>query len=270
MKNKTEHHEPQIDWKRATRRVPVANLLEDCNLDDPINLSSVADGFQSMLQNGTYLVWEAVIRDEQGLPLSHAQKKLIDGLICLGDEEDWAQKIAQAALDGYDDPEHRVRYIDRLARPSEPWYAAFRRIASKLLVPVFRTEGTFYDVHIDGWPRLQELLEEHAIDLSLPPDTASPMDVLPLGLRHRLNVQICFLVLIGVGRYRTLVDQPDLIDELIDALREQRVSVAELRLTLNDLLELIEMPAPEKKILTDLLRDKLKIVSADTLLADSL
>src|SRR5947209_16808368 len=84
--------------------VPTHDFLEEGPLDDPWNLQQAVQNFVSWVEEGQSLTWEAVVCEEQGLPLTAGQKKALRSLLSFNDEDD------------------QILYIDEIPRPSEPWY----------------------------------------------------------------------------------------------------------------------------------------------------
>jgi hypothetical protein len=112
------------------------------------------------LERGRFALWEAVIREEQGLALSRRQERRLDGLF--GDD---------------DDDDDTILYVDEIARPPEPWYTSVRRLADALM-----ERGSL------GWARLEDAIEAHADELELPDGVECPVDVIPVERRHALRV----------------------------------------------------------------------------------
>ena len=81
--------------------IPIHDFLEENALKD--GLDDTVDFFVDWLEDGTFLAWEAVICEEQDLPLTSRQKKALGKLLSFNDEEDDA-----------------ILYIDEIPRPSEP------------------------------------------------------------------------------------------------------------------------------------------------------
>jgi hypothetical protein len=111
-----------------------------------------------------------------------------------------------------------------------------RRVAPRLLVDPFETFAIHHDWAVQGWPQLERAIREHAGPLSLPPGAASPIDVVPAELRHRLALQVCFSPLGGIGQREdmTLGDdrERENVDDFIEELRSAADSVEALRFTL--------------------------------------
>src|SRR5438552_10631382 len=81
---------------------PTDDFFDGRNLDELWDLQEAVDNFVSMMNGGTILTWEAVVCEEQGLPLTAKQKKALGGLLDFNDEND------------------EILYIDEMPRPSEP------------------------------------------------------------------------------------------------------------------------------------------------------
>src|SRR5260370_42506360 len=128
--------------------VPTTDFLEHRNLDDQGALEWLVEDFNYAVESGYFLQWEAVIRQEQRLPLTRKQKDKLNGLINFGD------------------PDERILYIDEMPRPVEPWYQTVRKIAPKLLLEKLDTTTAQFSVAFEGWPKLGNCLDEHAQDLS--------------------------------------------------------------------------------------------------------
>lgn len=120
-----------------------------------------------------------------------------------------------------------------------------------------------------------ECLEEHAGDLSLPGGVASPVDVVPAGTRHRLQLQCCFDALSGLGQEEELTlanedQRPWRISQFIDALREVKDSVNYHGLTLEKLFELVKLRPVDEKILVEAMLRELGMGSVTEKLYDVL
>ncbi|MBN1435862.1 MAG: hypothetical protein JW936_02200 [Sedimentisphaerales bacterium] len=163
--------------------VPTYDYLEQRNLDEYGDLEWLLEDLIQDIEEGYFLRWEIVIRQEQGQKLTRRQRKLLKKLIYFGD-----------------DPDDRILYIDGIARPSEPWYEIVRKVASKLLLKKFETFEVHYAAATEGWPRLVECLEKYGSGLSLPEGAKSPVDIVPEHTRHQLWLQACFDALSGLGQ----------------------------------------------------------------------
>ena len=98
--------------------IPTDDFFDGRNLDELWDLQEAVDNFVSMMNGGTFLTWEAVVCEEQGLPLTPKQKKALGSLLDFNDEEE----------------DDGILYIDEMPRPSEPWYAILNKIAPHLLI----------------------------------------------------------------------------------------------------------------------------------------
>src|SRR4029077_16078668 len=85
--------------------IPRHEFLEKGSLDDTWNLQEAVENFISWLEKRHFLTWEAVVCEEQGLPLSAGQEEALRSLLSFSDEE-----------------EDRIPYINDIPRPSEPWH----------------------------------------------------------------------------------------------------------------------------------------------------
>ncbi len=121
--------------------------------------------------------------EEQGLPLTKKQEAALGELIDFSDGGD-----------------NRVLYIDEIPRPNEPWHVILNQIVPHILVEPFRTADVHYGVHAEGWRNLIDCLGKHGDGLSLPSGAPSPLEVVPLELRHKLWLQDCFDALSGLGQ----------------------------------------------------------------------
>ena len=242
----------RIDWKLATTGVATEDVLESLDLDDPSELLEAIYNFDWMIESGRFLTWEAVIHQEQGLPLSEAHEDRLDKLLGFSDCD-----------------EDRVLFIDEMPRPTEAWYETLRRLAPNLLQPVIRTGKEYYDGQIEGWRYIREVLMGHGGDLSLPPGASTPLEAVPDELRHRLELQDCLDVLVGIGQehpdggYMLFRDKEQhwRLDHLVEGLWESRESIAFLGLTLESLREILEFPPGDREIFEAILREKLGLGS---------
>src|SRR5262245_40743085 len=199
--------------------IPTHDFLEEGPLDDTWKLQEAVENFVWWVEEGQFLTWEAVVCEEQGLPLTAAQQKALRSLLSFNDEED-----------------DEILYIDEIPRPSEPWYVILNKIVPHLLVEPFQTFDVQEEVKSDGWHRIMTALNERGQGPSLPPGVASYREVVPADLRYKLWLQYCFNDLSGLGQEEdmTLADPEEhyRIDWFIDHLRECKESVAHFNLTL--------------------------------------
>jgi hypothetical protein len=237
--------------------IPTSDFFEGRPLTEMWNLQEAVDNFVFLLEQGEFLVWEAVVSQEQGVPLTAKQEAALAGLLNFGDPED-----------------EQILYINDMPRPSEPWYAILNKIVPHLLIEPFRTADTHQEVQCDGWERLMDALAEHGQGLSLPTGSASLWDVVPAQLRHKLRLQGCFDALSGLGQEEelTLQDEEELyrIEEFIDHLRRRKDTVAYFGLTLESLLTRVILPDRDRPIFSKLLKERLGLTSDQDRLADHL
>jgi len=113
--------------------IPTDDFFDGRNLDEVWDLQEAADNFVSMMNDDTFLAWEAVVCDEQGLSLSTKQKKALESLLDFNDEDD-----------------DEILYINEIPRPSEPWYVILNKIAPHLLIEPYRTFDCHEEVKCDG------------------------------------------------------------------------------------------------------------------------
>jgi len=242
-----------IDWKKACAGVPTDEYaIRGRDLSDLENLEGVVESFVNLIEDRSYLVWEAVIRVEQDLPLSKAHQAMLRKLSMFNDEDD-----------------ERILFIDERPRPCEPWYDTLNRIAPHLLVETYDTASPPVEVIIEGWSRVVEALDEHGQHLSLPRGITVPVDVVPDELRNRLWIQTGFDVLLGIGseglsgKVISLEDEEELyrIDQFIEFLQIAREHVQALDLTLEKLLKVLVMPPRERDLFVELFLEALGLSS---------
>jgi len=236
---------------------PTHDFLGEGPLDDTWNLQQAVEDFVSWVEEGQFLSWEAVVCEEQGLPLTAGQKKALRGLLSFNDEED-----------------DQILYIDEIPRPSEPWYVILNKIVPHLLVEPFRTFDVHEEVQCDGWHRIMTALNEHGQGLSFPPGVASYREVVPADLRHKLWLQDCFNDLSGLGQDEdmTLADPEEhyRIEEFIDHLCECKESVAHFGLTVESLLTRVILPDKDQPIFIKMMQEKIGLGSPQEGIADRL
>src|SRR6266498_5254991 len=147
-KNAAAQQPAKMRWEFGPD-IPTHDFLEEGPLDDPLNLQEAIENFVFMLEEGDFLTWEAVVCEEQGLPMTARQKKALRSLLSFNDEED-----------------DEILYIDEIPRPSEPWYVILNKIVSHLLVEPFKTFDVHEEAQCDGWEQIMTALEKHGQDLS--------------------------------------------------------------------------------------------------------
>jgi len=219
------------------------------------------EDFIYTMDDDRFLAWEAVMAHEQGLRLTRRQREELYQLISFDDDED--------------EEDDRVLYINEIPRPSEPWYVILNKLVPHLLIEPFRTFDTHYEEKCEGWGRIVQCLEEHGDGLSLPEGAASPLEVVPAELRHKLWLQDCFDALSGLGQEEelTLEDEEQLefrIDDFVRSLRTHQDSVRYFDLTLDSLLARVIVPERDRPILVRAIQEKLAMRSTSDRLADYL
>jgi hypothetical protein len=237
--------------------VPTYDYLGHMDLDDSGYIDEALDKLIADIKSDYFLQWEAVIRREQGLRLTRAQKRALSSLISFGDEED-----------------DRILYIDEIPRPKEPWYEIASKIVPHLLQEPFRTDEGMYWAMYEGWPTMVEVLETHGQNLSLPEGMTSPLDIFPVDLRHRLWLQACFDALSGLGQDEELTLENERqgyrIEWFVRCLREHKDTVHYFDLTLEQLLTRVIVPSKDEKILIEMMMSELGLTSPQDRLADYL
>jgi len=234
---------------------PTSDYFEGFDLNDHLKLEQIIEMLCDDIKSGYFLQWEAVERQEQGLPLTDRQEELLSELISFNDDDE-------------------IYYINEIARPSEPWHIIVNKIAEHLLVNQFKTSDIHCAVTTEGWGRLAEVIEEYGDDLSLVEGISKPIDVVLEATRHKLWVQCCFSELEGIGQDKEITlkneGQFDRIGDFIDLLKECKDSVEYLQLTLTKLLTIVKLPSEDQRILADTIMENLKMPSPEHLLADYL
>ncbi|HVA50253.1 MAG TPA: hypothetical protein VNH11_28115 [Pirellulales bacterium] len=228
--------------------IPTHDFFEGGSLDDLGNLDEAVDGFVWWLEKGYFMIWEAVVCEEQDIPLTPRQKKMLGGLLNFNDVGD-----------------DETLYIDEIPRPSEPWHVILNKIVPHLLIEPFRTFDGHEQVQCDGWNRIATALREHGLGLSLPPGVESWEALVPVELRHKLWLQSCFNSLDGLGQDASLTlknpGEHYLVDWCVKRLRECKESVAYFGLTLESLLNRLVLPVQDQPIFLKMMQDKLGLSS---------
>ena len=236
--------------------IPTYDFIKDYRLDDSSGVEEAVKDFIFKMEKDDFLAWEAVIAEEQGLPLTEKQEAALGEL-----------------LDFSDGGDNRVLYIDEIPRPIEPWHVILNKIVPRILVEPFPTADAHYAVHSEGWRNLVDCLAEHGDGLSLPQGVSSPLEVVPIGLRHTLWLQDCFDALSGLGQYEDLTleneEQQDRVDIFITAWGHGN-SVQFFDLTLDSLLERVVLPERDRPIFVKMMQDKLGMKAKTDQIADYL
>lgn len=255
-KNQAAQKPASIRWVFGPE-IPTSDFFEVGSLDDAWHLQESVSNFVFKLEQGDFLTWEAVVCEEQGLPLTLAQRQALDGLLNFGDPNDV-----------------QVLYLDGLARPSEPWHVILNKIVPHLLIEPYRTFDVQQEVKCDGWDEIMTALDEQGKDLSLPPGITSYREVVPPELRHTLWLQSCFDAVSGLGQDDELTlqdpEQHFRIEEFVGNLRNHRDSVSYFGLTLESLLTRVILPERDKPIFMKMMQDNLGLKSTQEPLAEHL
>jgi hypothetical protein len=245
-----------LDWTFGPN-IPTCDFIKDYHLGQIWGLQEAVENFIDKMEKNDFLAWEAVMSQEQGLPLTAAQRATLDDLLGFGDSEN-----------------EPILYIDGIERPNEPWYVILNKIVPHLLVEPLRTTDVPYEVQSEGWRRLVRCLNEYAGGLSLPLGVASPEEVVPVELRHKLWLQDCFDTLSGLGQDEELTledsEQHYRIDEFIEGLRRHKETVAYFGLTLDSLLTKVILPEKDRLIFIQVMQDKLGMKFTSDRIADYL
>lgn len=245
-----------IRWEFGSE-IPTLDFFEHTNPENMGELDEAVDDFVYRLEKGDFLTWEAVVCEEQGLPLTAQQKKALHSLVSFSEE-----------------PDEQILYLNGLPRFSEPWHVILTKIVPHLLVEPFNTEEAYFQAIHDGWPHIAGALQKHGLGLSLPEGVSSPEEIVPAELRHKLWLQYCFDTLGGLGQMEELTlenaEQDWRIEEFMDRLRECRTSVAFLELTLESLLTRVILPEQDRPLFVQEMRKRLGLKSDQDRIADHL
>jgi hypothetical protein len=257
MNDRETHNYSEYDQK-----VPTYDFVgEHGSIDDLGDVESLLEDFINSIEDGYFLQWEAVERIERGLPLTPHQQRAMEDLYSFSE-----------------DPDQPIWYIDEIARPLEPWHVIIQKIAKWLLVDPLRTSDFHFACATEGWPNLYECMEAPENRLMPPDGMASPIDVVPEELQHRLWLQSCFDPLVGIGQptYQEdpevirLKDDPYRVEEFIEELKKHRNTVESLNLTLENMLKILVMPKDDEKFFVTLMKKNLGLESRQTLLSGCL
>jgi hypothetical protein len=245
---------PQLAWV-FDPGTPTDDFFEKRDLTRDWDLQEAVEDFIYMLEHGNFFRWEAVVCEEQGLPLTRRQKKELEDLINFDETEG-----------------DRVLYIDEMPRPSQPWYEILKKIVPHLVIAPFDTSVEHDAVKCDGWDRLVACVQKHGVGLSLPDGASLPLEAVPAGLRHQLALQFCFNDLDGLGETEsaTLQTQPQRVDWFLGHLRERKETAEYLDLTPESLLSRVILPARDRPVFLRLVREKLEMPATGQQLADYL
>jgi len=236
--------------------VPIDEFFEGKDPSDAFG--EALENFIFTMDHGEFLVWEAVMSQEEGLRLTRQQRTALNELFSFNDPGD-----------------DEILYINETPRPGEPWYAILNKIVPHLLIEPFRTFDVHYEEQCEGWQQLSRCLAEHAEGLSLPLGVSSPMEVVPLELRHKLWLQDCFDALSGLGQEEELTlqnkEQREFrIEDFAESLRKHKESMRYFDLTFDSLLTKVIVPEKDRPILIQAMQEELGMKSTADRLADYL
>ena len=256
---KKEASEPPLPKVPEKRDIPVDDFLASYNLDAEWGLGECLDHLMSSIKRKYFHRWEAVVLQEQGLPLTEDQQDLLDELITFYDEDDYEDEDEEKEAEP-------ILYIDEMPRPSEPWYETLNKVLPRLVLTPFKTYESHYEIYHDGWIEIVECLEEHAQGLSLPEGITTPVDAISPNIRHRLWLQHAVNSLSGLGQKEdmTLANEEEeswRIEELIETLKECKKSIEYFDLTLEGLFDFVELLPQDEKILVEYMRQELGLKS---------
>ncbi len=246
-----------LDW-RFDPSTPTCDFFEGHNLDNVLDFQDAVANFIFAMERGEFLAWEAVVTQEQGLPLTQQQRAALEHLINLSDCHD----------------NSRVRYINGMPRTDEPWYAILNKMVPRLLVEPFRTFEVHPREHFEAWRHLSTCLAECAGGLSFPVGATSPLEVIPLRLRHKLWLQDCFEFLSGLGHESDLTLQTESehyrIDDFVEGLREHSDTIRYFDLTIESLLARLILPLTDRSLFIQAMQQRLGMTLPRERLADYL
>lgn len=247
----------QIKWQFEAD-VPTNDIFEHINRERLYGYEIALSDLIHDIESGYYLLWEAVISQEQNLPLTTSHKKALNDLMYFGYED-----------------KSRTLYIDEIPRPKEPWYEVLRKIIPNIIEDPLRTIDGGSEAIYEGWPMLKEALEEYGQYLSLPPDTQKAIDIIPLELQHLLELHLCFDALTGLGQEEELtLENPEQreyrIEWFLRCIKEHRESIQFFDLSLETLLRKIILPPTDEKVFVRLMTKELDLPSPQASLAEFL
>ena len=67
--------------------VPVYDIFEGQDLSDTWDIGECLRNLIFSIKEGYFLRWEAVVREEQGLPLTEKQEDALDSLLNFGEDD---------------------------------------------------------------------------------------------------------------------------------------------------------------------------------------
>lgn len=232
--------------------VPTYDYLAGKNLEYYDDLEQVLEDVTLDIEMGYFLQWEAIVRLEQGQPLSQQHQEALDEIEDL-------------------DTQSRVLYINEIARPKYPWYEIIRQIVPNLVIDPFYTSADHSLTATHGWANLAQALAEHGRALSVPKGSRTMLDMVPVEVQHQLWLQHCFGPLTGLGQSedQTLAneEQQQRIEWFIEGLRHHKATVNHFKLTLETLFQRVILPPQDEEILAQAMIEQLELPSRQAPLA---
>lgn len=242
---------------RFKNEIPTYDFFERMPQSD-FELEEIIENFVSSMENNYFLMWEAVVCQEQNIELTEHQQKQLDQLINFGEEES-----------------DEVLYIDEMPRPNKKWYETAVQIAEKLV----KGRITAYEIHsaliAEGWEKLRESIVENSAHLSKPKGIKNAIEVIPEEIRHHLAIQEAMDWLVGLGQEEELSltnpDQAFRVEELIEDLSKNIGSVTYFQLSIEKIVsKFIDLKEEDEIKFKELMVEKLCLKSTEENLADKL
>lgn len=234
----------RIDWRRACEGVPVEPPIFEVPDDAGAMLNGeqwwlhdVAEQFAAELESGRCEVWEALLRQEQGLPLTEQQR------LCLGEMLGSAE---------------RIPLLDDRPRPCEPWYQALQYLLARLCERPEGDENQMIWVHYVA-VRVLDAVAEHATRLSLPPGVDSLAELLAGERVSLVRARAIVDPLLGIGQAgddgqpMSLADpkQRYRIEWIAKAMRAEAAHLERLGWGIEELLEHVSLAPEERRMLLE-------------------
>ncbi|MEM0992647.1 MAG: hypothetical protein AAGI49_06395 [Bacteroidota bacterium] len=228
--------------------------------ESDFDVEDMIEDFCYRMESNYFLSWEAVEAQERNEELGKHHKKLLSDLISFEDE-----------------PSDQIHYIDGMPRPSKKWYEIAVILAKLLEKGRLKTFETYTALISEGWGNLKEAIEFNSDSLSKPKGVETGIDVIPLDLYHRLEIQESMDALLGLGQDDdedlTLKneDQHYRIEMLVDDLKEKIQSVEHVKLSIETIIsDWVEMKKADEDEFKKLMCAYLSLASTEELLVSRL
>lgn len=243
--------------RKFRQEIPTYDFFEREPQSD-FDLQEILEDFVFSMETNYFLLWEAVICQEQNIELTESQEKQLDKLINFREDDD-----------------EEILYINEVARPNKKWYAIANHIAEKLIKGRIAT----YELHSvlisEGWGKLKKSIVEHGAHLSKPKGVKNAIEVIPEEIRHQLEIQESVDWLVGLGQDEELkLTNPDQIyrmEELIRDLKTKIESIKYLQLSTEMIVsKFIELREEDEIKFKEYMVDKLGLKSTEENLTDKL